>query len=80
MTNPVATAVLPFKNAAIERAVEVAYAVIEDVHYCPAEYSDYIMENHDPSERLICNGDTLLEAEEDGYLLEEFLLSKGYIQ
>ena len=51
-----------------------------DVHYCPAEYSDYIMENHDPSERLICNGDTLLEAEEDEYLLEEFLLSKGYIQ
>lgn len=33
MTNPVAAAVLPLKNAAIERAVEVANAVIEDVRF-----------------------------------------------
>ena len=36
------------------------------------KYMDYIMENGDPDERIICNGDLLLEAAEDGYLFEEF--------
>lgn len=34
-------------------------------------YMEYIMENCDGS-RVICNGDTLLLAAEDGYLYEEF--------
>jgi hypothetical protein len=37
------------------------------------EYADYIMENSCASERIICNGDTLIEAMEDGYLMESFL-------
>ena len=36
------------------------------------QYMEYIMENADPSEVTICNGDTLIEAAEKGYLLEEF--------
>ena len=36
------------------------------------QYQSYIMDNADPSEVTICNGDTLLEAAESGYLLEEF--------
>jgi hypothetical protein len=35
------------------------------------EYSDYIMENCH-GDRVICNGDTLIEAIEDGYLYESF--------
>jgi hypothetical protein len=32
---------------------------------------------HGAGDRLICNGDTLLEAQEDGYLWESFLDSMG---
>lgn len=35
------------------------------------KYADYIME-HAPGDRVICNGDTLLAAMEDGYLLDGF--------
>jgi hypothetical protein len=38
------------------------------------EYAEYIMK-HCHGERVICNGSTLLEAQEDGYLLEAFLES-----
>lgn len=34
-----------------------------------SEYSEYIMNN---SARLICNGDDLITAMEDGYLFDEF--------
>jgi hypothetical protein len=40
------------------------------------EYAQYIME-FGSGERLICNGDTLLCAMEDGYLFEEFAAAKG---
>ena len=36
------------------------------------DYQEYIMDNAD-GECMICNGETLLEAAEAGYLLEEFL-------
>ena len=36
------------------------------------EYQGYIMDNADPFEVIICNGDTLLQAAMDEYLLEEF--------
>lgn len=39
------------------------------------EYAEFIMENGD---RMICDGDTLLEAQEDGYLFPEFLESLGF--
>lgn len=35
-------------------------------------HMNYIMDNHDPSERTISNGDSLIEAAESGYLYEEF--------
>ena len=35
------------------------------------QYAEYIMENCH-GERVICNGDTLIEAMEDLYLLESF--------
>jgi hypothetical protein len=38
-----------------------------------SEYAEYIMNNSN-GERVICNGDTLTIAMEDGYLSEEFLL------
>jgi len=34
-------------------------------------YSEYIME-HSKGDRIICNGDTLIRAMEDGYLWESF--------
>ena len=37
------------------------------------EYAEFIMANGD---RLICNGNMLLEAMEDGYLFDEFLIKK----
>ena len=36
------------------------------------QYQEYIMDNGDSSEVNICNGDTLLQAAENEYLLEEF--------
>jgi hypothetical protein len=44
---------------------------LDDLQYSE-EYAEYIMENGDNSIRIICNGDTLLQAQEDGYLFEEF--------
>jgi len=41
-----------------------------------AGYSDYIRENADDS-RVICDGDSLLEAMEDNYLFDEYLGSLG---
>lgn len=38
------------------------------------QYADYIME-HSQGDRMICNGDTLLQAMEDGYLFEDFVES-----
>lgn len=36
-------------------------------------YAEYIMANALPHERLIYNGDTLLDAMEAGYLLDDFI-------
>lgn len=36
------------------------------------EYSSYIME-HCGGDRIICNGDTLIDAIESGYLYDEFI-------
>ena len=45
------------------------FDVHDDLHN---KYMEYIMENADPSEVTICNGDTLIEAAERGYLFEDF--------
>ena len=42
-----------------------------------SEYAEYIMDNCG-GDRMICNGDTLIEAMEDNYLLEEFAESLIY--
>ena len=47
-------------------------AMAEDRNDIFSDYNDYIMDNADPSEVTICNGDTLLEAAENEYLLEDF--------
>ena len=49
---------------------------LDDLNYSE-EYADYIMENCG-GDRIICNGDTLLQAQEDGYLFNEFLESLGF--
>lgn len=41
------------------------------------EYAGYIMD-HCGGDRVVCNGDTLLEAQEDGYLFVDFLASLGF--
>jgi hypothetical protein len=52
---------------------------LDDLHFCD-EYAAYIMAAAaDPSRRVICNGDSLLAAQEDGFLFEEFLQSIGYL-
>ncbi len=44
-----------------------------------SEYAEYIMDNCH-GERVICNGDTLIQAQEDFYLWEEFLESRGLVE
>ena len=39
-------------------------------------YVDYIMD-HCGGDRVICNGDTLISAVEDGYLFEDYLETLG---
>ena len=41
------------------------------------EYAEYIMRNS-KGDRIICNGDMLLQAQEDGYMFVEFLESLGF--
>ena len=43
-----------------------------DAGILDSEYMDYIMEHHNPTECLICNGNTLLAAFEAMYLYDEF--------
>ena len=49
---------------------------LDELNYSD-EYAQFIMENAG-GDRVICNGDTLLEAQEDGYLFVEFLESLGF--
>jgi len=39
-------------------------------------YAEYIMA-HSAGERVICNGDTLLDAMQDYYLFDDYLASQG---
>ena len=48
--------------------------VMDDLQYSP-EYSEYIMD-YAGGDRIICNGDTLLDAMEDGYLFDQFLAQR----
>ena len=48
---------------------------LNDLQYSDG-YVDYIMENS-KGDRVICNGDTLTIAMEDGYLFDDFLDSIG---
>jgi predicted transcriptional regulator len=57
---------------------EATLTQMEDYSYSD-EYAQYIMTYGDPSERSICNGDSLTLAMEDGYLFDEFLASVGLI-
>ncbi len=54
---------------------KVTEAELDDLAYCD-DYASYIMENSG-GDRVICNGDTLLVAMEDGYLFDDFLESIG---
>lgn len=47
--------------------------ISDDLEYSD-EYAEYIIE-HSKGDRVICNGDALLNAMEDGYLFDEFLNS-----
>jgi len=49
-------------------------AELDDLQYSE-EYAQFIMDNCG-GERVICNGDTLTQAMEDGYLWEAFLESR----
>jgi hypothetical protein len=40
------------------------------------EYAEFIM-NNCGGDRIICNGDTLTCAQEDGYMFDEFIQSLG---
>ena len=51
-------------------------AFLDDLMYS-SEYAEYIMENADPEYCIVCNGNMLLEKQEEGYLFKEFLESIG---
>lgn len=61
-------------EAAANRQIEYDMAgakfdELYDTYKLDSEYADYIMYHGD---RMIGNGDMLIEAQEDGYLFEEF--------
>jgi len=56
------------RQVSAEHMVELAYS---------DEYAEYIMQNGNPEEFVVCNGDSLLSAMETGYLFAEFLKAKG---
>ena len=69
------TYINPFKmNSENLDIMNIAFeeAMAEDLNDIFSDYNNYIMDNADPSEVTICNGDTLLQAAENEYLLEEF--------
>ena len=49
---------------------------VDDLIYS-SEYAEFIMTQANQGERVICNGHMLLEAQEDGFMFDEFLKSKG---
>ena len=51
-------------------------SIIDELTYSQ-EYADFIMENS-KGDRVICNGDLLLDAMEDGYLFDDILKTVGY--
>lgn len=51
-------------------------AQVDELQYSE-EYAEYILDNFDPSERIICSGDTLLEAQESLYLFADFLMYRA---
>lgn len=53
-----------------------AYQDQLDEYRYSEDYAEYLMANADPTEVVICNGDTLLDAMESGYLFDEFLTSR----
>jgi hypothetical protein len=55
---------------------QVSAERLEDLAYSD-EYAEYVMQNGDPEDFVICNGNSLLEAMETGYLFKEFLASRG---
>ena len=58
----------------LNKADVLIEAICEEVssnYWMDSEYAEYIMDNCG-GDRMICNGDTLIEAMEDNYLLEEF--------
>jgi hypothetical protein len=59
----------------MKKLIEATQQQLDDLWY--DGYGEYISNNADPDCYVICNGDTLLEAMEDGYLWEEFLASRG---
>ncbi len=55
------------------KAIELfEIAMCLDVNDIFDQYQNYIMDNADPAEVTICNGDTLLAAADNEYLLKEF--------
>lgn len=55
--------------------VKPSDALLDKLAYS-TEYGEFIM-NHCRGDRMICNGDTLIQAMEEFYLWEAFLASKG---
>lgn len=49
----------------------------EDDHQYSDEYAEYILK-HNNGQRIICNGDTLTCAMEDGFLFDEYLEFIGW--
>ena len=56
------------RQVSAERLADLAYS---------DEYAEYVMQNGDPEDFVICNGNGLLEAMESHYLFPEFLKAKG---
>jgi hypothetical protein len=56
------------RQVSAEHLVDLAYS---------DEYAEFVMQNGDPEDFVICNGNGLLEAMEAGYLFKEFLASRS---
>lgn len=57
--------------------VRIDDSKVDDLIYS-AEYAEFIMDQASNGEIIVCNGDMLLEAQEAGFMFDEFLKSKGF--
>ena len=67
---------LSCSNDGLPELCKLAREMEKDELFDNGEYAEYIMDHHH-GDRIICNGDDLINLMEEHYLWDDFLESKG---